>query len=222
MGYGRNALWLAERGYEVEGWEKDRAYVAEARREARRRGVRLTCVEKDFTRLPRRGRPPRRYDVVVISLALHQVRRSAALRVLRWTRRALAPGGQLFLMVKLTGDRYFQRVQATRGWKKVTGEKNTLLRPQTPGRGYFHAGRPRRRRLFLSALTPGEVQQALRGPRGKARGRLRIRHWREVVLRSDWEEAEPVTHHMAEVVAQKKRIEIRNSKSETRKAGGGR
>src|SRR3972149_2092297 len=34
MGYGRNALWLAERGYAVEGWETDRRYLAEARREA--------------------------------------------------------------------------------------------------------------------------------------------------------------------------------------------
>src|SRR3972149_1593574 len=37
MGYGRNALWLAERGYAVEGWETDRRYRAEARREARPR-----------------------------------------------------------------------------------------------------------------------------------------------------------------------------------------
>jgi len=54
MGYGRNALWLAERGYAVEGWETDRRYLAEARREARRRGVRLKLRRGDFTRtLPR-------------------------------------------------------------------------------------------------------------------------------------------------------------------------
>jgi 2-polyprenyl-3-methyl-5-hydroxy-6-metoxy-1,4-benzoquinol methylase len=32
MGYGRNAIWLADQGYEVEGWEVERRYVAEARR----------------------------------------------------------------------------------------------------------------------------------------------------------------------------------------------
>ena len=37
MGYGRNSLWLAEQGYKVEGWERDRRYVAEAKREWRRR-----------------------------------------------------------------------------------------------------------------------------------------------------------------------------------------
>ena len=207
MGYGRNALWLAERGYEVEGWEQDRRYVAEARREARRRGVRLYCVERDFTHLPRRGRPAWPYDVIVVSLALHQVRRSAALRVLRWSCQALAPGGQLFLMVKLTRDRLFQRARRNPAWRPVPGERNTFLRPQRRRRGYFHPGRPRRPRMILSALEPAEVRAALRG--------FKVRHYREVVLRSEWEEpegacpelAERVTHHVAEVVAERAKTE---------------
>jgi hypothetical protein len=54
--------------------------------------------------------------------------------------------------------------------------------------------RVRRRGWIQSALTPSELKKALRG--------LRIRHYREVVLRSDWETLEPVTHHVAEVVAE--------------------
>lgn len=222
MGYGRNAIWLAQRGYEVEGWERDRRYLAEARRRAallRPRGyggrallrqgfggqgrlrrdarapVRLRVKFRgvDFTRARMRGR----YDVIVISLALHQVRRSAALRVLRRACEALAPGGRLFLLVKLTRDRLFQRARRDWAWKPVPGERNTFFRPPRRGRGYFHPGRPRPPRMILSTLTPEEVRRALRG--------LKLRTYREVVLRSDWEEEEPVTHTVAEVVAQRQR-----------------
>ena len=106
-----------------------------------------------------------------------------------------APGGQLFLLVKLTRDLHFQRARRSPGWKPVPGERNTFLRPRERPRGSFHAGRPRRPLWVLSALTPAEVKRALRG--------LRIRHYRERVLRSDWEEAEPVTHTVAEVVARR-------------------
>jgi 2-polyprenyl-3-methyl-5-hydroxy-6-metoxy-1,4-benzoquinol methylase len=56
MGYGRNAVWLAEQGYEVEGWELNGAYVREARREARRRGVKVRCRQVDFARETIEGR----------------------------------------------------------------------------------------------------------------------------------------------------------------------
>ncbi|MFQ5777508.1 MAG: class I SAM-dependent methyltransferase [Terriglobia bacterium] len=185
MGYGRNALWLAEQGYAVEGWESDRRYLREARREARRRRVELTCRQVDFARARFRGP----YEVIVISNVLHQVRRSHALRVLRRARAALAPAGRLFLLVKLTSDRHFRRLRADPDWERVRGERNTF--------------RSRRRGWMLSALEPGEVRAALRG--------LRIRHWREATLRSEWEEperacpelAEGVTHRVAEVVAEK-------------------
>jgi len=192
MGYGRNALWLAERGYAVEGWETDRRYRAEARREARRRGVRLKLRRGDFTR----GRFRGPYDVIVVSNALHQVRRSAALRALARARAALTPGGRLFLLVKLTRDRYFRRLQKDPNWAAVPGERNTLRRrraPEVPSR------------WILSALTPQEVRNALRGSSGTARGSLRILWYREAIFRSDWQEPEPVTHDSAEVVAEKER-----------------
>lgn len=115
MGYGRNALWLAEQGYRVEGWEIDERYLREARREAGRRGVRLACRRADFSRASLRGS----YDVIVISQALNQVPRSTALRVLQAAREALEPGGRLFLLAKLTRDRYFQRWKRSREWERV-------------------------------------------------------------------------------------------------------
>src|SRR3990172_5741839 len=194
MGYGRNALWLAERGYAVEGWETDRRYLAEARREARRRGVRLKLRRGDFSR----GRFRGPYDVIVVSNALHQVRRSAALRVLARARAALAPGGRLFLLLHITRARDFQRVQKDPNWAAVPGERNTLRRRRAPEAPKYWRGRKRRRRWILSALTAQEVRNALRGSSGKARGGLRILWYREAVFRSEWHEPEPVTHDSAE------------------------
>jgi SAM-dependent methyltransferase len=282
MGYGRNALWLAEQGYEVEGWEEDARYIREAREELKRRQERFIAHPKprplptpeervganvapnpstrsarslrvpqglryattgsalrsdrargatrkegrarrarlrvkfrvgDFTRAQLRGP----YDVIVISLALHQVKRSAGLRVLRAARRALREGGRLFLLVKLTRDRYFQRWKRSPDWEPVAGERNTLRRvashPQPwllPALKRKHSDdvapegaprqwrieRVRRRGQIQSALTPSELKAALRG--------LKVRHYREVVLRSDWDESERLTHHVAEVVAEKR------------------
>jgi SAM-dependent methyltransferase len=195
MGYGRNALWLAEQGYAVEGWELDRRYRQEARREARRRGVRITARRVDFTRAPIEGP----YDVIVISQALHQERRSVALRLLRQARRALAPGGQLFVLAKLTRDRYFQRLGKDSHWTPMPGERNTWRRPRLSERkqqGRLGWPRGGGRDWVMSALTAAEIRAALRG--------LRLRHFREVVLKSDWEEEELITHHVAEVVAERR------------------
>jgi len=133
------------------------------------------------------------------------VRRSAALRVLARARAALAPGGRLFLLVKLTRDRYFQRIKKDVSWAPVPGERNTLRRRRVPEAPKYWRGRKRGRRWTLSALTPQEIRTALRGSRGQARGRLRILWYREAVLRSEWQEPEPVTHDSAEVVAERER-----------------
>ena len=117
MGYGRNAVWLAGQGYRVEGWERDRRYVAEARRRARELKLKLVVRREDFTK----GEWPGPYDVIVISQALHQVKRSAALRVLARAKKALVGGGRLFLLAKLTSDRHFQRVRRDPAWKQVFG-----------------------------------------------------------------------------------------------------
>lgn len=191
MGYGRNAIWLAGQGYDVEGWEQDRRYGAEARRRARELKLRLAVRQGDFTRGGWRGK----YEVIVISQALHQVRRSAALKVLRRARKALAQGGRLFLLAKLTSDRHVQRVRRDPAWRPAPGERNTYLRPSARKRGSYHPGRPRAPKMYLSALEPKEIRRALKG--------LRVRHWRTVVLRSDWEEEQPVTHTVAEIVAER-------------------
>jgi len=194
MGYGRNAVWLAEQGYEVEGWELNGGYIREARRQARRRGVKIRCRQVDFTRQSIEGL----YDLIVISQALHQERRSVGLRVLRAARRALKPGGQLFLLAKLSRDRYFHRIRKDPAWRPMPGERNTWRRARPRRREWGRLSWPRGggKDWVMSALTLSEIKAALRG--------LKLRHCRAVVLRSEWEEAEPVTHHVAEVVAEKR------------------
>jgi SAM-dependent methyltransferase len=194
MGYGRNAVWLAEQGFQVEGWELNGGYIREARREARRRGAKVKCRQVDFTREPIKGQ----FDVIVISQALHQERHSVGLRVLREARRALASGGQLFLLAKLSRDRYFQRIRKDPAWTPVPGERNTWRRPRPRRQEWGRLSWPRGggRDWVMSTLTLGQIKRALRG--------LRLRHCRAVVLRSDWDEAEPVTHTVAEVVAEKR------------------
>jgi len=191
MGYGRNALWLAERGYEVEGWEVDRRYAAEARRRAWERKVRLVVRRGDFTR----GKWGGHYDAVVASAVLHMMRRSAALRVLKRMRKALARGARVFLMVKLTDDPVFRRLQKNPDWAPVRGEGNTL-RFRKRGRPTGLAG-PAGTPVsgFQSRLTRGEVRAALRG--------LRVLRWKERTLKSEWEEGESVTQRMLEVVAER-------------------
>lgn len=230
MGYGRNALWLAERGYEVEGWEKDAQYVREARRESRLRSawrnfggrvrrplLRVKFRQGDFTRLRSLGcggqararflrsgsgqvRGP--YEVIVISCVLHMMRQSTAVRVLRRAKAALAKGGRLFLLVKLTHDRRFRQFQRDPAWQPVRGERNTLR--HRSGRAVGYRGH-RGSRLIISPVQsrfePRELRRALRG--------LRVVHFREVVLRSEWEHPRPVTHTVAEVVAEKSKGDIR-------------
>src|SRR3972149_3798280 len=94
MGYGRNALWLGGGGDKGGGWGgARRAEAGGGPRlrlgfggQARRRTGKLIVRRGDFTRARFRGP----YDVIVVSNALHQVRRSAALRVLA---RARGGGG---------------------------------------------------------------------------------------------------------------------------------
>ena len=48
MGHGRHAIWLAQRGFQVVGIDRDAAAVAEAQAEARRAGTALRCERRDI------------------------------------------------------------------------------------------------------------------------------------------------------------------------------
>jgi len=92
-GEGRNALWLAERGWAVTAVDFSGAALAKARAQAGARSVTVEWVEADLTGY----RPqPGAFDAVVIAY-LH-VPESSRTPILRGAADALAPGGTLLVV----------------------------------------------------------------------------------------------------------------------------
>jgi ubiquinone/menaquinone biosynthesis C-methylase UbiE len=92
-GEGRNALWLAERGWTVTMVEFSRVGLEKARRLAADRGVTLELVEADVTRYEPE---PDAYDLVLVSyLQTEAVGREAWLGHVT---DALAPGGTVLIL----------------------------------------------------------------------------------------------------------------------------
>ncbi|MQA87449.1 MAG: methyltransferase domain-containing protein [Streptosporangiales bacterium] len=92
-GEGRNAVWLAERGWRVTAVDFSAVGLAKARRLAESRGVSVNWVEADL-----RGYAPEpgAYDLVLVAyLHLLPVERS---EVLRRATQALAPAGTLLVV----------------------------------------------------------------------------------------------------------------------------
>ncbi len=92
-GAGRNALWLAERGWQVTGVDFSDTALALARRAARERGVDVDWVQADV----RSYRPePAAYDLVVV-LFLH-LPPAQRRELLARAAAALAPGGRMLVL----------------------------------------------------------------------------------------------------------------------------
>ena len=92
-GAGRNAVWLAERGWQVTAVDFSPVALAMARAHAAERGVEVEWVEADL----RAYEPPAKSFDLVLVLYLHlpaQERRAVLARAAR----ALAPGGTFLLV----------------------------------------------------------------------------------------------------------------------------
>ena len=92
-GEGRNALWLAERGWRVTGVDFSRVAIERARSLAGERGVDVDWVEADVVDW---DPPPASFDLVVV-LYLHLPEEQRR-RALGRARAALAPGGTLLIV----------------------------------------------------------------------------------------------------------------------------
>lgn len=91
-GEGRNAVWLAERGWQVVAADFSNVALDKGRELARARNVEIDWQERDV----RDWEPPRGFDLVVV-LYLH-LPWSALEGVLRRAARAVAPGGTFLLV----------------------------------------------------------------------------------------------------------------------------
>jgi 2-polyprenyl-3-methyl-5-hydroxy-6-metoxy-1,4-benzoquinol methylase len=92
-GAGRNAIWLAERGWRVTGVDYAEVGLEEARRRARERDVDVEWILADLTEW---SPPPGAFDLVcVLYLQLPTVERRL---VLGCAAEALAPGGTILVV----------------------------------------------------------------------------------------------------------------------------
>lgn len=92
-GEGRNAIWLAEQGFETTGVDFSAVGLDKARRLAAARGVEVSFVEADVVSFT----PPQASFDLVILMYL-QLGRDDMGRVLGHLERALAPGGVLLVV----------------------------------------------------------------------------------------------------------------------------
>lgn len=92
-GEGRNAIWLADRGWRVRAVDFSSVALTKARRLADRRGVIVTWVHGDVVREAHGDG-----DCDLVLLAYLQVAESARRTALRHAAAALAPGGTLLVV----------------------------------------------------------------------------------------------------------------------------
>jgi len=91
-GEGRNAVWLATRGWRVTALDVSGTALARAAQRATAEGVELDCVEADW----REYRPGSSFDLVVISFMHPESGERAAM--FTSAREELVPGGHLFVV----------------------------------------------------------------------------------------------------------------------------
>lgn len=105
-GSGREAVFLALAGYEVEAWDAAPEALARAGALARRHGVRVRAVMADLERLDG-GLPADRYQVIAVFRFLHRP-------LFPLIERALAPGGWLVYETYRVGQERFGRPKSRR------------------------------------------------------------------------------------------------------------
>jgi tellurite methyltransferase len=100
-GAGREAVWLALHGFEVEAWDHDRDVLARAAAHAAREGVSIATMVRNLER--------REPELPVASAQLVIVFRFLHRPILPWIERAIAPGGHLVYETYRRGQERFGR-----------------------------------------------------------------------------------------------------------------
>lgn len=100
-GAGRDAVFLAQHGFEVEGWDHAPEALERARELAKRHGVTVRTELRDLER-PDLEPPGQLFDLIVCFRFLHRP-------LFPWMERALAPGGWLVYETFRVGQERFGR-----------------------------------------------------------------------------------------------------------------
>jgi ubiquinone/menaquinone biosynthesis C-methylase UbiE len=115
-GNGRDALFFADRGLRVIACDQSDVAVSALSRqvaEARHFDHRPQFVAGDFTRLPEDWAGT--LDVVYSRFTLHAITREECSRALGWAKRALRPGGELFIEARSVKGSLYGKGQPVEG-----------------------------------------------------------------------------------------------------------
>lgn len=116
-GLGRNAIFLAKAGYQVDAIDISPTGLRAAARKARRRGVRVNWIEAD---LDAYALPKARYDLVVNAFFLKR-------RLLRALKAAVKPGGIMIVETHLESSTP-DGAPSSRGYRLGRGELGRRFR----------------------------------------------------------------------------------------------
>ena len=165
-GPGRHSVLLARKGLRVTGLDYSRPYLCQARERARRLGVPVRFVRGDMRALPFRGE----FDAVINLFTSFGYfdRQSENLSVLRGVRKALKPGGLLFMEMMNLG--WVTRNFTARDWTTLDGGylleerqlRNGGRRIVTRWVRVYPDGRSVERRLALHNYDQGSLSAMLR------------------------------------------------------------
>lgn len=173
-GQGRNALFLAETGFEVHALEPSKEGIRHLKDQASLRHLNVKCIQKEFGKYNSKSEV---YSAVLvfglIQILSAEDRQAMIERVPSW----LVPGGLLFLTGFGTQDPSMKRVQMN--WHELTSQH--FVSPEQEYRFYLKPGQ-------VSTLFPGyQVLHLFEG-------------WGPWHRHGD---SEPERHDMVELVARK-------------------
>lgn len=100
-GNGRNSLFLAEHGFEVDAFDRDAESVEKLMRVAQERNLPVRAIRNELTTLTIL---PKRYSLAVIAWVLMFLRRGERDGLVKMAIRGLLPGGFVYLGVFSTQD----------------------------------------------------------------------------------------------------------------------
>ncbi len=100
-GKGRNSIFLAEHGFEVDSFDRNQDSIAALQETAKKQNLNIRAIKNELTTLTI---IPNRYSLVVSAWVLMFLRRGEREGLVKMAIRSLVPGGYIYLGVFSTAD----------------------------------------------------------------------------------------------------------------------